>query len=114
MRYTEYHCGKAVIKDRELLPEAMAKLARFEDEEETGMSKNNPFPDEETFERIYSECLENRAPATAEQKEMAARRTEKLHRQFTEYIAELQEDAFRYGYECGWDARLKEESNAGI
>ena len=34
MRYTEYHAGKAVIKDRSLLAEAMEKLARLEDAEE--------------------------------------------------------------------------------
>ena len=31
MRYTEYHVGKAVIKDRQLLPQAMEKLAKIED-----------------------------------------------------------------------------------
>lgn len=31
MRYTEYHAGKAVIKDRKLLPGAMEKLAKIED-----------------------------------------------------------------------------------
>ena len=30
MRYTEYHAGKAVIKDRKLLPVAMEKLADYE------------------------------------------------------------------------------------
>ena len=34
MRYTEYHAGKAVIKDRSLLADAMEKLARYEDAEE--------------------------------------------------------------------------------
>lgn len=34
MRYTEYHAGKAVIKDGSLLAEAMEKLARYEDAEE--------------------------------------------------------------------------------
>ena len=34
MRYTEYHAGKAVIKDKSLLSEAMEKLARYEDAEE--------------------------------------------------------------------------------
>lgn len=34
MRYTEYHAGKAVVKDRSLLAEAMEKLARLEDAEE--------------------------------------------------------------------------------
>ena len=31
MRYTEYHAGKAVIKDKTLLPQAMEKLAKIED-----------------------------------------------------------------------------------
>lgn len=34
MRYTEYHAGKAVIKDRSLLSEAMEKLAKYEDAED--------------------------------------------------------------------------------
>lgn len=31
MRYTEYHAGKAVIKDKNKLSEAMEKLAKLED-----------------------------------------------------------------------------------
>lgn len=31
VRYTEYHGGKAVIKDKSLLPQAMEKLAKIED-----------------------------------------------------------------------------------
>lgn len=34
MRYTEYHAGVAVIKDKAFLKEAMAKLAKYEDAEE--------------------------------------------------------------------------------
>lgn len=34
MRYTEYHAGKAVIKDKNKLSEAMEKLARYEDAED--------------------------------------------------------------------------------
>lgn len=34
MRYTKYHAGKAVIKDKSLLAEAMEKLARLEDAED--------------------------------------------------------------------------------
>ena len=37
MRYTEYHAGKAVIKDKSLLADAMEKLARFEDAEDTNV-----------------------------------------------------------------------------
>ena len=34
MRYTEYHCGVPVIKDKSLLTDALAKLAKYEDTEE--------------------------------------------------------------------------------
>lgn len=37
MRYTEYHTGKAVIKDKSLLSGAMAKLAACEDLEERAL-----------------------------------------------------------------------------
>ena len=35
-RLTTYHCGKAVIKDKNKLSEAMEKLAKLEDREESG------------------------------------------------------------------------------
>lgn len=34
MRYTEYHSGKAVIKDKSFLSAAMEKLAIYEDYED--------------------------------------------------------------------------------
>ena len=34
MRLTERHCGVAVIKDKTKLPQAMEKLAKYEDAEE--------------------------------------------------------------------------------
>lgn len=34
MRYTEYHNGVAVIKDKNLMKEAMAKLAELEERDE--------------------------------------------------------------------------------
>ncbi|MGI6080836.1 MAG: hypothetical protein ACOYBV_07675 [Candidatus Avilachnospira sp.] len=40
-RLTEYHCGVAVIKNKELLKEAMAKLAAYEDTEEAGKNMND-------------------------------------------------------------------------
>ena len=36
MRYTTYHCGKAVIKDKNKLSEAIEKLAKFEEKEKCG------------------------------------------------------------------------------
>lgn len=35
-RLTTYHCGKAVIKDKNKLPEAIEKLAEFEEKEKCG------------------------------------------------------------------------------
>ena len=35
-RLTTYHCGKAVIKDKNKLTEAMEKLAEFEEKEKCG------------------------------------------------------------------------------
>ena len=37
MRYTEYHAGKAVVKDKNKLSEAMEKLAKLEDAEDTNV-----------------------------------------------------------------------------
>lgn len=37
MRYTEYHCDKAVIKDKNKLSAALKKLAWYEDAEESGI-----------------------------------------------------------------------------
>ena len=34
MRYTEYHCKVPVLKDKSLLSDALAKLAKYEDIEE--------------------------------------------------------------------------------
>lgn len=36
MRYTTYRCGKAVIKDKNKLSEAIEKLAEFEEKEKCG------------------------------------------------------------------------------
>lgn len=36
MRYTEYHAGVAVIKDKNSLKDAMAKLAKYEDKKDKG------------------------------------------------------------------------------
>ena len=40
MRYTEYYAGKAVIKDRKLLPGAMEKLAKIENMEDRHREEN--------------------------------------------------------------------------
>ena len=40
MKYTEYHAGKAVIKDKSLLPQAMKKLAKIENMEDRHREEN--------------------------------------------------------------------------
>ena len=45
VRYTTYHCGVAVIKDRSLLGAAMAKLAAYEDAEDAGKLAAPEAPD---------------------------------------------------------------------
>lgn len=59
MRYTEYHAGKAVIKDKNKLSEAMEKLAKLEDAEDTNaLSKWIPIserlPEESDY---YMACI---------------------------------------------------------
>lgn len=54
MRYTEYHAGKAVIKDKNKLSEAMEKLARYEDAEDTNVLSrwipiSERFPEDESY-----------------------------------------------------------------
>ena len=51
MRYTTYHCGKAVIKDKSKLSEAMEKLAKLEDEEESGgwIPCSERLPEDESY-----------------------------------------------------------------
>ena len=63
MRYTEYHAGKAVIKDRSLLPGAMEKLAKIEDMTEIpGICCDEycKYPDrcrrQEELDEICTEC----------------------------------------------------------
>ena len=58
MRYTEYHCGVAVIKDKALLKEAMAKLAKYEDVEEESKAENMSRND--MLKRLYSYCNDNK------------------------------------------------------
>lgn len=53
MRYTEYHTGVAVIKDKALLKEAMQKLAVLEDAEEQG--RLNVYPEGFTLSPVLEE-----------------------------------------------------------
>lgn len=59
MRYTEYHAGKAVIKDKSLLSEAMEKLAKLEDAEDTNVL-SRWIPCSERLPDGYLHCLVTR------------------------------------------------------
>lgn len=57
MRYTEYHDGVAVIKDKSLMKEAIAKLAKYEDvEEESKESEAEIISRNDMIKRLYSYC----------------------------------------------------------
>lgn len=61
MRCTEYHAGVAVIKDKNLLKEAMQKLAELEDAEEQGRLNVYPegFPLSPILEEKYTKGGKN-------------------------------------------------------
>lgn len=63
MRYTEYHAGKPVIRDRALLPKAVEKLAKLEDMADVREKMCDEYcqypckcPNQETLDRICGEC----------------------------------------------------------
>lgn len=66
--------------------------------------RDGVFQDEETFERIYSECIEN-APQASENVRNAYF---ELNGWIEKYICAIQEDTFRYAYQCGYEAGQKE------
>lgn len=67
------------------------------------IARGGVFPDEETFNRVYLKCLED-APQ-ASQKTRGS--YDKMQTWFEEYICAIQEDAFRYAYQCGYEAGQK-------
>lgn len=66
--------------------------------------RDGTFPDEETFERIYSECLENEPQAS----ERVRNAYSEMRHWFDEYLSEVQTDLFRCAYQCGYEAGQKE------
>ena len=64
----------------------------------------NVFPDEETFQKIYGECLEKSAPPACEAVQNSYHCMNEL---FNTYLEAIQEHMFRYAYQCGFEAALK-------
>ncbi len=67
------------------------------------------FPDEETFKEIYTDCLDN-APFASDEIFEAH---EKMKEWFNVYVAALDECTFRYAYQCGYEAAIKEVMQEG-
>ena len=60
------------------------------------------FPNEETFQRIYEEGLENQPQAS----EAVRSSYNRMNGVFNEYLSAVQEDMFRYAYQCGYEAAV--------
>ena len=58
---------------------------------------------EEEFQRIYEECLENKPQAP----ETVRNGYDRMNSAFEEYLCAVEEDMFRYAYQCGYEAALK-------
>ncbi len=67
------------------------------------------FTDEETFRQIYADCLDN-APFASDEIFEAH---EKMKEWFNAYIAASDEYTFRYAYQCGYEAAMKEIMREG-
>lgn len=70
-----------------------------------GKTTDNPkvFSNEEDFLEVYANCLENRPRSMSR----AAGLYKRLDRIFKEYICCIDEEMFRYAYECGYAAALQ-------
>lgn len=62
------------------------------------------FPDEEAFQKIFAECLENN-PATISNATKCY--YDQMHNLFIKYLEAIQENMFRYAYQCGYEAASK-------
>ena len=67
------------------------------------------FPDEETFKKIYADCLDN-APFASDEIFEAH---EKMKEWFNTYIAASDEYTFRYAFQCCYEAAIKEVMQKG-
>lgn len=63
------------------------------------------FPNEETFQKIYEECLEDK-PCVA----LSVTDCYKaMGSAFDEYLGATQKHMFRFAYQCGYEAAMKAE-----
>lgn len=67
------------------------------------------FPNEEIFERIYTECIENQPQAS----EAVRSSYREMVNAFEEYLVAIQKDMFRYAYQCGFEAAIAAFAKGG-
>lgn len=70
---------------------------------------NTVFPNEETFQKIYNECLETTPQATEAIKSSYAG----MNNMFDKYLAATEEWMFRHAYQCGYEAAMKAMQKGG-
>jgi len=75
-----------------------------------GLYENSSvFQDEETFNRIHEQCLENRPQATEEIRDAY----EAMHNNFDQYLDAMEEWVFRYAYQCGYETAMQHIRKGG-
>ena len=67
------------------------------------INQSGGFSSEEEFQRIYEECLEDKPQAP----ETVRNGYDRMNSAFEEYLCTVEEDVFRYAYQCGYEAALK-------
>ncbi len=71
---------------------------------------NTVFPDEETFQRIYAECL----TATPQATEAIKSSYDGMNDMFNKYLDATEEWMFRHAYQCGYEAAMKALQKGGV
>ena len=71
--------------------------------------ENGLFEDEEVFQKVYSECMKNSPSAPT----VVMENFKKLDSAFDRYLNSVQENAFRYAYQCGYEAAMAEIKKGG-
>lgn len=71
---------------------------------------NTVFPNEETFQEIFEECLATTPQATEAIKSSYA----EMGNMFEEYIVATEEWMFRHAYQCGYEAAAQAFQKGGV
>jgi len=67
------------------------------------------FPNEETFQRIYEECIEHEPCVTS----AVTDSYRDMGDMFNRYLNAIQEHMFRYAYQCGYEAAIAAYKKGG-